>query len=64
VDILGPVKSPLSKIAKQYRWQLLLKCSNVTPLHQFVYQLLHKNPSMFNKRDVKVVIDVDPFSLM
>jgi len=64
VDILGPVKSPLSKIAKQYRWQLLLKCSNVTPLHQFVYQLLHKNPSIFNKRDVKVVIDVDPFSLM
>jgi len=64
VDILGPVKSPLSKIAKQYRWQLLLKCSNVTPLHQFVYRLLHKNPSIFNKRDVKVVIDVDPFSLM
>ena len=64
VDILGPVKSPLSKIAKQHRWQLLIKCSNATPLHQFVYQLLHKNPSIFNKRDVKVVIDVDPFSLM
>jgi len=64
VDILGPVISPLSKIAKQHRWQLLLRSSSITPLHQFVYQLLQKNSSIFNKKDVKVVIDVDPFPLM
>lgn len=64
VDILGPVKSPLSKIAKRYRWQLLLKGPSVSSLHQFVYHLLHKNASIFNKRDVKVVIDVDPYALM
>jgi len=64
VEILGPIEAPLQRIAKQYRWQILLKSLNVKTLHGFIRQLLFKNAVLFSSRQVKVVIDVDPFFMM
>ena len=64
VEILGPIEAPLARIAKQYRWQIILKGLKVKPLHRFVRQLLFENPSILNNRNVKVVVDVDPFFMM
>ncbi len=61
VQILGPIEASISKIANQYRWQILLKGLNVKQLHGFVRHLMSKNSFMFNHRGVKIVVDVDPF---
>jgi len=64
VEILGPIEAPLFKIAKQYRWQILLKGLKVKPLHQFLRNLWLENLSKINRRDVQVVLDVDPIFMM
>jgi primosomal protein N' (replication factor Y) len=64
VDILGPVEAPLLRIAREYRWQLLLRSRQVTYLHRFTHQLLFENQKIFRNRRIKVAVDVDPFFLM
>jgi primosomal protein N' (replication factor Y) len=64
VKILGPIEASIPRIASRYRWQILLKGMGVKPLHQFVRRVLLKNSAHFNNRDVKVVVDVDPFFMM
>lgn len=64
IEMLGPIEAPLFKIAKQYRWQILLKGLKVKPLHQFLRTLWLENQAKVNRRDVKVVLDVDPIFMM
>jgi primosomal protein N' (replication factor Y) len=64
VELLGPIEAPLPRIAREYRWQILLKGRQINALHRFVRQLLHENQKVFNNRLVKVAIDVDPYFLM
>jgi len=61
VDILGPIEAPMPKIAGRYRWQLILKGALAKHLKGFVSALMKKNPKLFNSRDVRVVLDVDPY---
>jgi primosomal protein N' (replication factor Y) len=64
VEIMGPIESSLTKVARRYRWQILLKGRHARALHQFASQLLSENPTAFHHGRVRVVIDVDPVSLM
>jgi len=64
LEIMGPIESSLTKIARRYRWQVLLKGGRVRALHQFVGQLLVENPTVFHHSRVRVAIDVDPLFLM
>ena len=64
VEIMGPIESSLTKVARRYRWQILLKGKHARSLHQFVSQLLAENSTLFHHRQVRAVIDVDPVSLM
>jgi primosomal protein N' (replication factor Y) len=64
VEIMGPIESSLARVARRYRWQILLKGTHAGALHQFVSQLLAENPTVFHNRRVRVVVDVDPVSLM
>ena len=64
VEIMGPIEASLAKIAQRYRWQILLKGVRIKALHQFIGQLLSQNPTMFNNYQVRVVIDVDPITIM
>jgi primosomal protein N' (replication factor Y) len=64
VEIMGPIEASLAKIAKRYRWQILLKGVSVKALHKFISQLLSQNPRAFNNYRVRVVIDVDPVTIM
>jgi primosomal protein N' (replication factor Y) len=64
VEIMGPIESSLTKVARRYRWQILLKGRHAKALHQFAGQLLVENPNAFHHSRVRVVIDVDPVSLM
>jgi primosomal protein N' (replication factor Y) len=64
IEIMGPIESSLTKIARRYRWQILLKSRQTKALHQFINQLLAENTSGFHHRRVRVVIDVDPLFLL
>jgi primosomal protein N' (replication factor Y) len=64
IDILGPIASPLARVADQYRWQILLKGRESGSLHRFVRGLLTKNPALFSQRQVKIHLDVDPYQMV
>ncbi len=64
IEILGPIEASLYRIAKQYRWQILLKGKSARQLHRFVHQLIFENQAKINNRYVKLVVDVDPFFML
>jgi len=64
LDVLGPIEAPLTRIADQYRWQLLVKGEKVHLLHHFVRTLLLGSGGPARSRQIKVAIDVDPVFLM
>jgi primosomal protein N' (replication factor Y) len=65
IELLGPVEAPLARIADHHRWQLLIKCPDVKPLHGFLRELLYgSNKAAAKKKAVLVAVDVDPLFLM
>ena len=64
IEILGPIVAPVPKISKRYRWQILLKGSNVKTLHHFVHKTLFEERSLIRNKRVKIVVDVDPVYMM
>jgi primosomal protein N' (replication factor Y) len=59
-EIIGPAESPLAKLNGRFRFQMLIKGSNLNTLHQIAQELVqnHKNSS------VKMTVDVDPENFM
>ncbi len=65
LEMLGPVESPVAKIAGRYRWQILLKCSESETLHSFIRSLMFENRSLMSQtRKVRVSINIDPVFMM
>jgi primosomal protein N' (replication factor Y) len=64
VEIMGPIEASLPRIAQFYRWQILLKSAQTKALHDFTGRLLADHAASFGRRDVKVVVDVDPYFMM
>ncbi|CAN2042251.1 Primosomal protein N' [Candidatus Magnetomoraceae bacterium gMMP-15] len=64
IEILGPVTAPLARIANRYRWLILLKGLEIIALHEFVRRLLFERISPLKNRYIRVIIDVDPVSMM
>jgi len=65
IQIMGPAEAAITRVAKQYRWQILLKSVNTPVLQQFIRKLLFENKSvMLNNKNVRLVVDVDPFFMM
>ncbi len=64
VEVLGPIEAPLSRIAGQYRWQVLLKSANADQLHRFARNLIFDSGTALANRQVSLAVDVDPFFMM
>ena len=64
IDIMGPIEASLTRIARRYRWQILLKGVNTRVLHQFVNHLMRDHAGVFSRPQVLVAIDVDPVFMM
>ncbi|MDD2389874.1 MAG: primosomal protein N' [Desulfobacterales bacterium] len=64
LEQLGPVESPLAKIANRFRWQILYKSPNVGLLHEFVRKLMEEKTFKSVLRQVTLAVDVDPFFMM
>jgi primosomal protein N' (replication factor Y) (superfamily II helicase) len=60
VEILGPIESCLPRIARYYRWQILLKSPRTTPLRRMVRELIFTHQKAIGHPQVTVAFDVDP----
>src|SRR5438046_5730060 len=63
IRILGPAPAPLERIKKVHRHQLLIKSSSRAILHQML-ERLQKYIEEKKIGATKVIIDVDPVSLL
>ncbi|PKN51005.1 MAG: primosomal protein N' [Deltaproteobacteria bacterium HGW-Deltaproteobacteria-13] len=59
-EILGPAESPLAKIRGRFRWQMLIKGTDINALHQIAREIIGANKNS----QVKITADVDPESFM
>ena len=64
LHVLGPVEAAMHRVAGQYRWQILIRGPSARGLNQFVNQLLFGEGPRYEKRGVKVIVDVDPLFMM
>jgi primosomal protein N' (replication factor Y) len=64
VEILGPIEFLLAKIARRYRWQIILKSANVKSLQRFLHQVWFNDKKTVHNRLVNVALDVDPFFML
>lgn len=62
IEVLGPAASPLSRLKNQYRYHLILKGSKAVELNQLARQIIADEKWI--PTQVKVLIDVDPMSLL
>ncbi len=63
IKVLGPAEAPIARLRSDYRFQFLLKA----PQRKLLIQALHRVHSFCQKAEIsndKVLIDVDPLSLM
>ena len=62
IEVLGPAASPLARLKNQYRYHLILKGSKAVELNQLARQII--SDEKWIPTQVKVLIDVDPMSLL
>ncbi|HYY24607.1 MAG TPA: primosomal protein N', partial [Candidatus Udaeobacter sp.] len=61
VEILGPAPAPIHKLRNRYRWQLLLKGKQISPLLELANQA---REWMRRSRNLRLHIDVDPYNML
>lgn len=62
IEVLGPAASPLARLKNQYRYHLILKGAKAVELNQLARQII--SDEKWIPTQVKVLIDVDPMSLL
>ena len=61
IEILGPAPSPIEKLRNRYRWQLLLKGYQISPLIGLASAV---RETFSRTRNVRLHIDVDPYNML
>jgi len=61
IEILGPAPSPIEKLRSRYRWQLLLKGKQISPLIGLATAV---RETFTRARNVRLHIDVDPYNML
>jgi len=61
--LLGPAPAPIDRLRGKFRWQLLLKGTNITQLHSLCGQIILEQQSLLIGK-AKIVVDVDPENMM
>jgi primosomal protein N' (replication factor Y) (superfamily II helicase) len=61
IEVLGPAAAPIERVRNRYRWQLLLRSKQNTPLLQFARQARELLPP---SRKVRLHVDVDPYTML
>ena len=64
IQVLGPVKAPLAKIQGKFRWQLIIKGSDLDELREISDYAVTELRSSSISENVKVSVDVDPLRML
>jgi primosomal protein N' (replication factor Y) len=64
VEVLGPIESYLPRIARYYRWQILLKSVRTAPLRRMARELITTHRKDIHHPQVTVTLDVDPVFML
>lgn len=64
ISILGPIEAAIPKLANRYRWQILLKSGTQSQLHHLSSVLVNETGKSLKHKDVRITVDVDPYSMM
>ena len=62
IQVLGPAEAPLSVIRGRHRYRLLVKAAREADLQAYLRLWLSQVPKV--KGDVRLVVDVDPYSFL
>ncbi|MCM1285575.1 MAG: primosomal protein N' [Acetobacter sp.] len=63
IIILGPSPAKISKINKQYRYKLFIKCKNSKNIRNLLNKVLKRLYKIKEYKDVMVSIDLNPYDL-
>ena len=64
IQVLGPIPSPIARIARQYRWQMLLKGLEHKAFRAYLRQVNQIIQSRTTGKGTAAVIDVDPVNML
>jgi primosomal protein N' len=64
IELLGPIEASIFRMAKHYRFQMILKCRESGLLHNFTERLRQEGLKTRTYNNVKVQIDVDPYFML
>jgi primosomal protein N' (replication factor Y) len=62
IEVLGPAEAPLSVIRGRHRYRLLVKATREADLQAYLRLWLGQVPKA--KGDVRLVVDIDPYSFL
>ena len=62
IQVLGPAEAPIAVIRGRYRWRLLVKAPREIDLQTYLRAWLARLPPI--KGDIRLVVDVDPYSFL
>lgn len=63
MEVLGPVSSPMARIAGRFRFQLLLRAESRRPLHQVLKAIRPQIQKLKSARKLRWSIDIDPVDM-
>jgi primosomal protein N' (replication factor Y) (superfamily II helicase) len=64
IEILGPARSPLSKLKNKYRWRIIIKCLEIDRL---INVLSGVSDSFYRKKDkdeIELSVDINPVNML
>jgi len=64
VMIAGPAPAPIEKLRRRHRWQLLLRSSSGAALRRAARFARDRVAKDARANDVRVIVDVDPYSML
>ncbi|MCC8074305.1 MAG: primosomal protein N' [Clostridiales bacterium] len=63
IIVLGPSPAKISKLNKNYRYRLSVKCKNSKNIRHIFNEILKRISKMSKYRDVDVSVDINPYDL-
>ena len=61
MSVLGPAPAPLERLRDRYRWQILLKSTDLQPLHRLIDWI---SETYHAPSKTRVIIDIDPENML
>jgi len=63
-EILGPARSPISKIKNKYRWRVIIKCKTMDKLINVLSRVSDNYYKRRDKNGIELGVDINPVSML